>query len=115
MPTTFGTVQVEKIRKIYKMGKIQVEIDGDRSIVLIDDTFVETCATGTLTGILLRKDYTLPKFVILRFPKHTLAWCKENKGPYIQLMPEHMLPCLLEDMLQLMTRGIVFTIERISV
>lgn len=77
--------------------------------VVINEMFLQTCATGTLLGTLMKQnEYTLKGVteVELVFPQTTMSWRASHSGPKIYLVPEYTLPCLLKDVLSLVGDGV---------
>ncbi len=83
-------------------------------------TFPETYGTGTLVGTLgmqpelHRKSMNEWEHIHLLFTQPTLGWCRENKGPYEQIVTSHLLYCFLGDILALQNAGVKITYEVIE-
>jgi hypothetical protein len=63
--------------------------------------------------MVVNRDNTMPAGVCLRFPLSSVMECVE--GPINNLVPEHMMPCFLEDMLALQLHGVIFRVETYNV
>jgi len=78
-------------------------------IIRINQRFLESCGTGTLTGTVLKDDEPLASItkVVLEFEQTSLGWRQAHGGPDSWIMPEYTIGCLIEDVLRLQARGIV--------
>lgn len=68
-------------------------------------------ATGSLYAMALMEDYSLPDKLILTFPQSTRQWREQNGGPAHLIIPEFLIPCLLEDVLKLCANGVQVEIQ----
>lgn len=81
--------------------------------ILIDQKFLETCATGTLLGTIFQQnpESTYPEEVVLIFPQTTLGWRRKNGGPDQLIVNEFVIPLLIEDILHLKEHGVQVRVE----
>lgn len=82
--------------------------------VRVDQKFLETCATGTLLGTVFKMSESsggLPGEVVLVFPQTSLAWRRENGGPDELIVNEFVIPCLVEDVMALLSRGVKVSVR----
>lgn len=77
----------------------------------ITEKFLELCATGTLIGTIVMQNHGWPNKVVLVFPQTSLAWRRDNNGPKHYVMPEFAVHLLIQDVLDLVQRGIEVRIE----
>jgi len=80
--------------------------------ITLDQKFLEVLGTGSLIGR-LAVDYDLAQLteVELRFPQTTLEWRRKHGGPDSYIIPEFAIACLLEDVLNLLRRGVQISVS----
>lgn len=73
---------------------------------------LETWGTGTLMGLVLPEVYkTDDKNVTLVFPQTPHSYRVAHGGPKIGVVTEFAIPCLVEDLLGLLAKGIMVSVE----
>jgi len=80
----------------------------------INEKFLETFGSGTLSGALYTKypDAVFPgKKVKLIFHTSSLSYCQNNGGPRSFVMSDFVPMCLVQDILRLMRIGVEIEIE----
>ncbi|MCI0564032.1 MAG: hypothetical protein MN733_36615 [Nitrososphaera sp.] len=76
----------------------------------VSQKFLETVGTATLFGSLL-DDGKLPDEVVLVFQQTTLGWKQAHGGPDNYIVCEHVIPCLLDDVVKLIERDVKVRVE----
>lgn len=71
--------------------------------VIVNQKFLETFGTRSLSGQL--KNWPADE-VELVFPQTSLSWRQDHNGPDNWIMPEYSIPCLIEDILSLISKGV---------
>ena len=79
--------------------------------VVLTPEDLETFATRSLTGLLVTRFNEIPKELNLVFTQTTMNWKRENGGPDHWVLPEHTLPCLMEDIVSLIQQGVKIQVE----
>jgi hypothetical protein len=78
-------------------------------IIRINQRFLESCATATLIGTVVKDGEPLTSVtkVVLEFEQTSLWWRQAHGGPDSLIVPEYTIGCLIEDVLSLQARGII--------
>lgn len=79
----------------------------------INEKFLETFGTGTLTGTMWKKVGKADK-VILVFHTSSLSYCQKNGGPRSWVMGDYVPMCLVQDIMGLQRMGIQVEIEEVK-
>ncbi|MCI0564857.1 MAG: hypothetical protein MN733_40845 [Nitrososphaera sp.] len=87
--------------------------------ITLDNSFMETCGSNTLSGLLLKQYHDRtghfpsdhPATLTLRIPQTSYSYRDQTNGPDIWIMPEYAIHCLLENILSLQARGVKIVIE----
>lgn len=72
---------------------------------------ISRLGTGSLQGLLLQEDGTIPQEIILEFSQSTPGWRHENKGPMEYIVVEYNIPCLIDSILALIKQGKEISVE----
>lgn len=83
--------------------------------IFINEDWLARAGCYSLTGVIVDKTGgPLPATLTLQFPESSLAFCEKNGGPFEFIIAEHVIPCLLDDILYLIAHhGVTIHIERI--
>jgi hypothetical protein len=76
--------------------------------LVLSDELLEGFGTHSLIGYVW-----VPELKKLRlvFPRSTQAFCERNGGPRELILYEYNIPCLLEDVIWLLGKGVEISIE----
>lgn len=88
------------------MKSIKVEIPLD---------YLENFGTACLTGRMIGENPEVPlgdiNDVVFVIHQTSMDWKRRHNGPYMSVVPEYIFECLVEDVVNLVNRGIKFRFE----
>jgi hypothetical protein len=91
------------------------QINMEKVKVLIDEEKLRGLGTASLIGTISVMTNGAPltelKEVVLVFPQTTMGWKSKNKEPEEFIIYEHNVPCLLQDVVSLLSRGTKVSVE----
>lgn len=79
--------------------------------IVINEQFLETCATGTLMSHALKLGVREFDRLVLVFPQTTLGWRRNHGGPRALVVLEFVIPCLIQDVLSLRAMGVIVDVD----
>jgi hypothetical protein len=74
----------------------------NEAVITLDDTVLTTWGSGSLIGYL---GTPLPSNVVIEFLQTSTGWRAANGGPAQWIINEFIIPCLLKDILHLVSLG----------
>lgn len=78
--------------------------------IICDEQFITKLGSNSLIGYIVIQHKSIPKKLILKFPLSSLAYCQEHKGPFQFIVSDFNFPCMLEDILHLISQGVEISI-----
>jgi len=79
--------------------------------IKIDEETLPRLGNASLIGKIDMSSGKLPEKVILEFPQSSSQWRERNKGPKEFIITEYNVPCLVNDILWLISQGVKVVVE----